>query len=105
MTAAGPVWICSTFNSKGKEFCQSKQIPEDILIAATAEVIGSLDALHSKITAVRVENDNTLVFHLTDGQQIIKRWQNHSRQESWTLEMKEKARQKELERRSHHEKC
>lgn len=105
MTAAGPVWICSTFNAKGKAFCQSKQIPEDILIAVTEEVIGSLDSLHSKITAVRVENDNTLVFRLTDGQQIVKRWKNRSRQESWTPEMKEQARQKEMERRSHHEKC
>ena len=82
-----------------------QQIPEDILIAATKEVIGSLDALHSKITAVRVENDNTLVFCLTSGEQIVKRWQNRSRQESCTSEMKEKARLKEMERRSHHEKC
>lgn len=105
ITATGPVWICSTFNAKGKAFCQSRQIPEDILIAATEDVIGSLDALHSKITAVQVENDNTLVFCLTSGEQIVNRWQNRSRQESWTPEMKERARRKELERMSHHEKC
>ncbi|MBO5324399.1 MAG: recombinase family protein [Oscillospiraceae bacterium] len=104
-TASGPVWICPTFNSKGKAFCQSKQIPEDILIAATKEVIGSLDSLHSKITAVRVENDNTLVFCLTGGEQIVKRWQDRSRRQSWTPEMKNAARQKEMERRSHHDKC
>lgn len=41
-TAAGAVWICPTFNSRG-------------------DVIGSFDAIDSKITAVRVENDNILV--------------------------------------------
>lgn len=103
-TATRPVWICSTFNSMGKAFCQSKQIPEDTLIAVTEEVIGSLDALDSKITAVRVENGNTLVFCLTDGTEVVKLWQDRSRRESWTPEMKEKARQKDLERRSHHAK-
>ena len=78
------------------------QIPEDILIATTKEVIGNLDALGSKITAVRVENDNTLVFCLTDGTETVKRWQNRSRRESWTPDRKEVARQKEMERRSHH---
>lgn len=104
ITATGPKWICSTFNSQGKVFCQSKQIPEDILIAATEEVIGSLDTLDSKITVVRVENGNALVFCLIDGTQVVKQWQDRSRRESWTPEMKEKARQKDLERKSHHAK-
>ena len=104
ITSTGPKWICSTFNSQGKKFCQSKQIPEDILIAATEEVIGSLNAIDSKITVVRVENGNTLVFCLTDGTEVVKLWQDRSRRESWTPEMKEKARQKDLERRSHHAK-
>ena len=104
ITATDPKWICSTFNSQGKKFCQSKQIPEDILIAATEEVIGSLNAIDSKITVVRVENGNTLVFCLTDGTEVVKLWQDRSHRESWTPEMKEKARQKDLERRSHHAK-
>ena len=103
-TAASAVWICPTFNSRGKAFCQSKQIPEDILIATTREVVGDLDTLGSKITAIRVENDNTLVFCHTNGTETVKRWEDRSRGKSWTPEMKEKARQKELERRSHHEK-
>jgi hypothetical protein len=103
-TAAGPVWICPTFNSKGKAYCQSKQIPENILIATTQEVIGSLDTLSDKITAVRVKNDNTLVFCLADGTETVKRWQDRSRRGCWTEDRKEAARQKELERRSHHAK-
>ena len=104
ITRGKAIWICPTFNSKGKVFCQSKQISEDTLIAVTEEVIGTLDALPGKITVVRVENNNTLVFCLTDGTEIVKRWQDRSRRESWTPEMKEAARKKELERRSHHAK-
>ena len=103
-TAAGPVWICPTFNSQGKAYCSSKQIPEDILVSATEEVNGNVDAIGDKITAVRVENDNTLVFCLADGTKTVKQWQDRSRRECWTEEKKEAARQKELERRSHYEK-
>ena len=28
---AAPVWICSTYNYRGKVYCASKQIPEPIL--------------------------------------------------------------------------
>ena len=105
ITATGPKWICTTYNTMGKAACPSKQIPEDTLIAATGEVIDSTDAVDSKITAVRVENDNTLVFCLADGTETVKRWQDRSRRESWTLEMKNAARKKEMERMSHHDKC
>ena len=104
-TASGPVWICTTFNSKGKAFCQSKQIPENILIVATEEVIGSLDAIHSKITAVRAENGNRLVFSFPDGTEIVKLWQDRSRRQSWTPEMKDAARQKTMERRAYQNAC
>ena len=103
------VWICPTFNTRGRAFCASKQIPEETLHQVSAEVLGidhfDADAFLSKITAVRVEKDNTLVFCFSDGMQSVKQWQNRSRHQSWTPEMKEVARKKELERRSHHEKC
>ncbi len=103
VTAGGPVWICSTFNSKGKKHCLSKQIPEDILISVTEELLGSLDALPGKITVIRAEKDNTLVFCFPDGTEAVKQWQDRSRRQSWTPEMKESARQKALERRAQHE--
>jgi site-specific DNA recombinase len=37
---AKPVWICPTFNTRGKAACSSKQIPEDILQAVSAEALG-----------------------------------------------------------------
>ena len=73
VTKARTVWICPTFNTLGKDACPSKQIPEDALIAATEEVIGSMDAIGSKITAVRAENKNKLTFFMADGEEIVKR--------------------------------
>ena len=93
-------WVCQTYNRYGKSACPSKQIPEDTLIAVTEEVVGSLDVLDSKITAIRAENGNILEFTLSDGTVAVKRWTDHSRADSWTEEMKQAARQRELERRS-----
>ena len=97
MTRTGPVWICSTFNIYGKAACPSKQIPEGTLEKAAAEVLGldafDAKALHNKITAVRAEGNNTLVFLFKDGTQTVKRWADRSRAESWTPEMKAAARE------------
>lgn len=104
-TKAKPVWICPTFNTLGKEACPSKQIPEDTLYRLAAEVLGTddFDTLPGKITAVRAESTNKLTFFMADGEEIVKRWQDRSRRESWTPEMKEAARCRELERRQNHD--
>ena len=97
VTRTGPVWICSTFNVYGKAACPSKQIPEGTLEKAAAEVLGldafDAKALHDKITAIRAEGNNTLVFLFKDGTQTVKRWVDRSRAESWTPEMKAAARE------------
>ena len=94
-TATGIVWICSTYNTHGKKACaDSKAIPESVLYELTADMaIGDLTAIHA-------ENGNTLVFCFKDGTQAVKRWKDRSRAESWTEEMKEKARQKALAQHS-----
>ena len=98
-TATGAVWICPTYSAMGKAACPSKQIPENALIAATLETVGTPDALDGKITAVRVEKDNTLVFCFSDGTEAVKRWQDRSRAESWTPEMRAAAAGKTRERK------
>jgi len=42
-----------------------------------------------------------VVFCVDDGSEIVKRWTDRSRAESWTPEMKEKARQRALQARRH----
>ena len=94
-TATGIVWICSTYNTHGKKVCaDSKAIPENVLYELTADTpIGDL-------TAIRATNGNTLIFCFKDGTQTVKRWKDRSRRESWTEEMKEKARQQALAQHS-----
>ena len=93
-TASGIIWVCTTYNTYGKKGCASKAIPESVLYELTTDMaIGDL-------TAIRAENGNTLVFCFKDGTQAVKRWKDRSRAESWTDEMKEKARQKALAQHS-----
>lgn len=47
-----------------------------------------------EITHIDVPEPNELIFTLADGSKIQKHWENPSRSESWTPEMKEKARRK-----------
>ena len=93
-TTTGIVWICSTYNIHGKKACASKAIPESVLYELTADTpIGDL-------TAIRAEKNNTLIFCFKNGSQTVKRWEDRSRRESWTEEMKEKARQQALAQHS-----
>ena len=100
MKKTGPVWICSTYNTLGKTACPSKAIPEDILMATAADTLGTdafdPNAFIDKITDVRVENGNRLVFLYANGKESIKRWQDRSRRNSWTEEMREAARKKKI---------
>jgi DNA invertase Pin-like site-specific DNA recombinase len=98
-TATGAVWICPTYCNHGKAACPSKRIPENTLISVAEEATGDLDALPGRITAVRVERGNTLVFCFADGKEIVKRWQDRSRAESWTEEMRAAAAEKTRERK------
>ena len=91
-TKTGVVWICSTFNSLGKSHCPSKQIPETTLMA----IAGEFD----NIKNIMVCDDNVLTFHLADGSEVNRQWKDRSRRESWTDEMREKARQQAFERRN-----
>ena len=91
ITATGPVWICSTFNSQGKAACPSRQIPEQVLMDLTADMdIGEL-------TEIRAEAGNILLFRFKDGRETVKHWQLRSRADSWTPEMRDAARQREDE--------
>ena len=91
MKKTGPVWICSTYNTLGKAACQSKAIPESVLIDIVDEIGGV-----GNLTAIQAANNNTLVLTLTSGQQIVKQWLDRSRRESWTPEMREAARQRKM---------
>lgn len=96
VTATGSVWICSTYNSKGKAACPSKAIPELILMELTAEM-NICD-----LTEICAEDGNRLVFRYRDGHESVKQWQDRSRATSWTPEMREAAGRRTKERWDRH---
>ena len=106
VTKTRAFWICRTFYSHGKSACASKQIPEETLEKVTAEVLGQSDfseeEMRNRIQNILVCNGNLLVFHLTDGSEVLREWKDRSRSQSWTDEMKAAARQREMERRNSH---
>ena len=93
VTATQPVWICATYNTQGKKYCDSKQIPESTLAEVTATVASIED-----IEKIVVTNGNRLEYHLVSGTVIEKSWADRSRSESWTDEMREAVRRRKLER-------
>ena len=97
----GPAWVCRTYNTRGKAFCPtSKLIPEDTLMAVTTEVLGA-DAFDEAVFLERVERievgtENHLTYIFKDGSSAFAIWQDRSRRESWTPDMREAARQTAL---------
>ena len=84
VTATGPVWICATYNTRGKKHCPSKQIPESTLEA----VVYSLTDDVKSIEKIIVDDSNALHFHFVDGLVVTRTWADRSRAESWTEEMR-----------------
>ena len=92
-TATGVVWICATYNTKGKKHCPTaKQIPENTLISVCCEVLGisefDTNIFENQIAKILVPAPNELTFIFTDGHEVSANWKDRSRSESWTNEMK-----------------
>jgi len=92
------IWCCSTFNSRGKKYCDSKAIPEATLMQAVTEIfdIPSFDesVFDENIDCIIAEPDNVLRFVFFSGKTAVYHWKDRSRSESWTDEMRMAARQK-----------
>jgi len=92
-----PGWNCRTYQERGTSYCRARKIPEDILKDVSVEVLGTDiwddDEFDSQIDHIEVPADNHLVFVFRDGHQTERIWAHRSRRESWTEEMKQKARE------------
>jgi len=104
ITAAGtkyarPVWICQTFNVLGKDACGSQQIPESVLLQQAANTLGIPEFDAGKLTAlvseIMVPGANQLTFIFKNGHEASLTWQT-SRRDSWTPEMRQRAREDSL---------
>jgi hypothetical protein len=98
VTAGRAAWQCSSFLKEGKDACHAKQIPEPVLYITGAEVLGQkefdAEIFKKEITEIRIPEFNKLVFVFRDGHTAEKAWQDRSRRESWTDEMRKAASQR-----------
>ncbi len=96
-------WMCRNSKQYGKEACSATwRIPEDILQQKTCEIL-EIDAfdesiVHERLKEIIIPRKNQLVYRFKDGTEKSVSWYHRSRKESWTPEMREKARQRVLAR-------
>jgi len=92
------LWACSTYTSRGATECPAKRIPEDILREKCAEALGTHiydpRALLEQVAAIIVPTDGILQYQFKDGTEKLVAWQNRSRRESWTPQMRQAAADK-----------
>ena len=104
VTSNGTVgWNCSTYQDNGKRYCHGKKIPEAVLKALVADVLElpcyEAPEMEAQIDHIEVPADNHLTFFLKNSRIEERIWKDRSRRESWTPEMKEKARQNAMKRK------
>ena len=103
-TSNGTVgWNCSTYLTQGKSACHGKKIPEMILRTVCSEILGincfDKNLFAETVKQIIVPKPNHLTFILHDGSQVRKEWNDRSRRDSWTEEMKQAARERTIMQR------
>lgn len=101
-------WVCSTYTRHGKDYCNSRQIPEEILLEITSEVL-EIDIFdetlfNEKIEHIEICDSNILNFVFRDGEIIQRTWEHKPRSKSWDEEARQGARERALkqwEERNH----
>ena len=93
-------WSCVTYQNMGKAECDAKSVPDAELTRITLEVLNikelDRDLIEDKLECIEVFKDNKLLYHLLDGKTVERTWNDISRRDSWTEEMKKEARRKSL---------
>ena len=79
-----------------------KGIPEQALERILTEVLGTTDlseeTLSTQIEKMVITKPNEIILHMNDGREITRHWQDRSRSESWTKEMREKVAEQNRKR-------
>lgn len=88
-----PAWQCRTYLTRGKKYCFSKQIREDVLMDTCCTVLGmetfDQEVFLKRVKAIDVYDENKLVFQFQDGTTQEHVWKDPTRSDSWTPQMKE----------------
>ena len=90
-TGTRPCWKCSRYKKGGPAMCPSKQIGESELYEAI-DALMDRTSFFERIVKIVVFPDYRLDFIFRDGEIVNTNYRLRSRRESWTPEMREKAR-------------
>jgi len=70
--------------------CDTRQIPEKVLEAVTAEVLGidefDVNIFHERIRQIVVPSKNILIFHFNNGKTATREWKSTASKDCWTPE-------------------
>lgn len=98
-TPHNEIWKCSHANKRGPDGCGGKQVPQDKMIEAANHILKRKEFdekyFQSLVESIEVLPEQKLVFNMKDKSQALFIWKS-SRSDSWTPEMREKARIKAL---------
>lgn len=97
-------WQCAEYMRGGPSYCKAIRIDEEELLRIIDELQSSTnldkETFIDSIKVILVYNDMTIKVVFENGTEETRPYYKHSRKDSWTKEMKEKARQRELERKA-----
>ena len=84
------IWVCGTRRKTGNAHCQNKDIPEQMLKDACAEVMG-LDTFDEIIFSEQIDHieipaPNEMIFYFKDGRIVPHHWESTMRKDCWTDE-------------------
>ncbi len=84
------IWVCGTRRKTGNAHCQNKDIPEQMLKDACAEVMG-LDTFDEiifseQIGHIEIPAPNEMIFYFKDGRIVPHHWESTMRKDCWTDE-------------------
>ena len=102
-----PYWICYTYLRRRKTACPSRKITEKVLFPILESVLETEDLYSQihRISNILIYPEGRLVITV-DGETVERKWENASRSESWTSEMKaaqgERTRQLHQRRKGGH---
>ena len=89
-------FLCRNRINKNLVECHNRQIPEEELYRMGTEVLGlkSFDEtiFKERVSKILAYPDCSVVFHFKDGTTVKDTWAFKSRKESWTKEMRDRAR-------------
>lgn len=94
------IWRCSNYIMNGKGVCSNPGVIDDEIIRLAKMTLGleeiSKEVFLKEIKEIIVNENKTLTFRFYSGKEATYPFSDYSRKDSWTPEMKQKARERSL---------